>query len=125
MATAAVGTQTDETPADQETISKLFKKCFNCLCYGWKQVEDPDRLKNCMKCKVAFYCSKECQQEHWVKLHKKHCTWLTMAVPESLNFHNSSECWSCLGVEKKVRIQIQLLLIVHGETQCVIVSNSF
>ena len=36
------------------------------------------KLKKCAKCRVAQYCSKECQTKHW-KLHKKHCQTLTAA----------------------------------------------
>ena len=32
------------------------------------------RHKPCSRCKVAFYCGKECQSRHW-KEHKLRCTW--------------------------------------------------
>ena len=31
------------------------------------------RLKQCVKCKVATYCSKECQTKDWKVKHRRHC----------------------------------------------------
>ena len=47
-------------------------KCANCLVYDWKQA-DPGSLQKCGRCRVVQYCSKSCQEEHWVKVHKSHC----------------------------------------------------
>ena len=41
------------------------KHCNNCGKDG--------SLQNCTKCKVAMYCSKECQVKDWEKKHKTHC----------------------------------------------------
>ena len=30
-------------------------------------------MKRCVKCKTAYYCSKQCQAEDWGKRHKNHC----------------------------------------------------
>jgi len=38
-------------------------KCANC---------QKEALRRCSKCKQEFYCSRECQVEHW-KSHKKAC----------------------------------------------------
>ncbi|KAF8878364.1 hypothetical protein CPB84DRAFT_1688354, partial [Gymnopilus junonius] len=42
----------------------------NCMTCGKDAQSD---LKVCSGCKVAKYCSKQCQKEDW-KNHKKECT---------------------------------------------------
>ena len=69
--------------------------CFNCLNYEWKQAEN---RKACAKCKLAYYCSKECQKEHWVKLHRKQCS--KLANPSSAVLHSPADCWSCRAVDR-------------------------
>ena len=32
------------------------------------QVEDKSTLLACPNCSLLHYCSKECQEEHWVKV---------------------------------------------------------
>ena len=56
-----------------------LKQCANCLVYGWTQPEDLDTLQQCSRCKVLLYCDKECQKEHWMRVHKQHCKKLTEA----------------------------------------------
>jgi len=34
---------------------------------------DRASLQKCGRCRVVQYCSKSCQEEHWVKVHKSHC----------------------------------------------------
>ena len=52
-------------------ITKM-KFCPNCEVFGWVQLE-PEKLKQCSKCKVVQYCSKSCQREHWRLVHKHQC----------------------------------------------------
>lgn len=49
-----------------ESTKLIFHRCFNCD-------EDFSKMKMCSKCKVAFYCSRKCQKEDWVKGHKEKC----------------------------------------------------
>jgi ankyrin repeat protein len=35
--------------------------------------EVPEKRKKCGKCKIAIYCSKECQSQHWTN-HKLECS---------------------------------------------------
>ena len=44
--------------------------------YNWKQKEGKITLR-CTGCKIFFYCSKECQEEHWKKTHRLHCKHLS------------------------------------------------
>ena len=56
--------------------SLMRNNCANCEVYQWKQQEDKITLR-CGGCKIFFYCSKECQEEHWKKTHRQHCTHLS------------------------------------------------
>ena len=55
------------------------QKCANCSLFGYPQ-PDCTTLQRCGKCKVLQYCGKDCQGEHWVLVHKKHCKMLAVAV---------------------------------------------
>ena len=47
----------------QDLVSKWSVRCWSC------SLEGPD-LKQCVECKVAQYCSKECQRTDWKNCHK-------------------------------------------------------
>jgi len=79
---------------------KMRKICWNCPSYGWfdpmieMKTEKP--LSACKNCKLAMYCSKECQKEHWKKVHKKHCKYLSGKEPSPILSHGSGEeCHKC------------------------------
>ena len=58
------------------------KRCVNCFVFSWPQLEErgggqvqgsqPDagaeKMKMCGKCKFVYYCSRQCQEEHWEKV---------------------------------------------------------
>ena len=44
------------------------KVCMNANCMATGV-----GFKACCKCKLAYYCSKECQTDHWKAVHKKEC----------------------------------------------------
>ena len=56
--------------------------CANCALYNWKQKEGKITLR-CSGCKIFFYCSKDCQEEHWKKTHRQHCKHLTKLKVEA------------------------------------------
>jgi len=79
---------------------KMTKICWNCPTYGWfdpmieSRSERP--LSACKSCKLAMYCSKECQKEHWKKVHKKHCKYLSGAEPSPILAHGApADCKKC------------------------------
>ena len=61
--------------------------CTNCEVYNWRQKEGKITLR-CGGCKIFFYCSKECQEEHWKKTHRQHCKHLSKLKAGE---HNSKE----------------------------------
>ena len=84
--------------------------CMNCAVYSWQQVKDPspggpfytretssEPLQRCTKCKMAFYCDKDCQKEHWVKVHKDRCKYARGEKDQKagVHRHEASECRAC------------------------------
>ena len=65
--------------------------------FGWLQLEDLDSLLCCPHCNLLHYCSPECQEEHWVKVHKRHCSSLASSVVPGYR-HKEEECFQCLTV---------------------------
>ena len=68
----------NETSTDSEADSDdpdldLFctERCFNLRCMK-PGIKVKDGLKKCTRCKVAQYCSRMCQTEHW-PMHKTGC----------------------------------------------------
>jgi uncharacterized protein len=48
-------------------LPRIKAKCFGCR--SAKDIQ----MKQCVGCKSAFYCSKQCQKVAWMKDHKKKC----------------------------------------------------
>ena len=71
------------------------KVCINCIFYGWEQPDDRTTIQQFAKCKVVMYCSKQCQQEPWMNVHKQHCKYLskTKIMPKSV--HDKVTCPDC------------------------------
>jgi len=44
--------------------------CFNLSCLAAES--DSIKLKKCLRCNIAMYCSRNCQAEHW-KIHRTAC----------------------------------------------------
>ena len=45
--------------------------CANCSAFDWPQAATG--LRRCARCRVLWYCGRPCQEEHWDKVHKRHC----------------------------------------------------
>ena len=56
-------------------MSSGLQKCRCCQQEG--------QLRNCSKCKLVDYCSKECQTEHWQEGHKVLCAKVPKAVAKA------------------------------------------
>ena len=53
-----------ETPETKATIQKISRICATC--------HKPDAKNRCGTCKAVYYCSRNCQKNHWLK-HKELC----------------------------------------------------
>eukprot|EP00092_Neocalanus_flemingeri_P035530 GFUD01038674.1.p1 GENE.GFUD01038674.1~~GFUD01038674.1.p1 ORF type:complete len:406 (-),score=128.53 GFUD01038674.1:125-1342(-) len=84
-----------EGPGKVSYVASGDKFCANCVNYGWKQPADKNILKRCSKCKFLYYCSKECQVEHWVKVHKQHCKYLAELKVMAQSRHDPLSCPGC------------------------------
>lgn len=58
----------DGSTDESLTQQKISYRCSNCD----RRTEDLGDLKRCSRCKIAYYCSAECQREAW-SWHKKNC----------------------------------------------------
>jgi len=79
---------------------RMTEICWNCPTYGWFdpmiETKSERPLSSCKNCKLAMYCSKECQKEHWKKVHKKHCKYLSGADPSPILAHGApADCKKC------------------------------
>ena len=67
--------------------------CANCKLYNWDQ--DKEAVKRCRRCRVVAYCGMECQQEHWTKVHQKHCRYVGGTKRAQHSEHNKDTCNTC------------------------------
>ena len=51
-------------------VSHLRSFCSGCLKVS---SSFPCKLRGCTRCLAAYYCSKECQKDHWARVHKFMC----------------------------------------------------
>ena len=67
-----------EEMEDPEPPMRKSHRCFECLKYEMEpgrdqpSADDVKELKTCACCKIARFCSKECQSKAW-KRHKRTC----------------------------------------------------
>ena len=87
-------------PTSSAHPCEVSRACANCENYDWSQPADLSKLLTCSKCKFISYCSKECQLEHWVKVHKQHCKYLAdqKVMPQSR--HDPANCPMCVQQAK-------------------------
>ncbi|KAF2852444.1 hypothetical protein T440DRAFT_477389 [Plenodomus tracheiphilus IPT5] len=65
-----------QPPKHTSCIEDLTAKKGSCFECGAKQAKDGEALLKCAKCKVAQYCSADCQRKEW-KAHKLVCQQLS------------------------------------------------
>ena len=54
-------------------------------------------MKKCTVCQKIYYCSKECQEEHWRKIHKRQCKFFSGEKGlEGTVVHNKETCSDCI-----------------------------
>merc|ERR1711862_822542 len=78
-----------------KTHSKM-DVCDNCKAYSWhkSKVAIKRNMFTCKACKLIYYCSRECQAEHWKKVHRKHCKYMAKQKSGSVKRH-SDNCSKC------------------------------
>ena len=105
--------------APEGTYTAYMPTCLNCAVYSWPQVkvpapfatsyireDSPSPLLRCGRCKMAHYCSKDCQLEHWVKVHKAKCLYIGPYIQGERDrklvnsFHQKLSCPACLEAEE-------------------------
>ncbi len=66
---------TTDSESDSDDPGLMFGKpkerCFNFRCTTTEK-KAPDGLKKCTRCRIAQYCCRRCQAEHW-HIHKTAC----------------------------------------------------
>ena len=73
--------------------------CSNCVLFNWKQPENPKTVRRCTRCHVVAYCGKECQEEHWHKVHRKQCKYLGGLKKAKDSEHKKETCKTCIESE--------------------------
>ena len=71
------------------------KECDNCNTFAWKQPVDKSIIKRCRRCELFWYCSDQCQKEHWHNAHKHHCKYLAEKKVLANAKHNDNTCLVC------------------------------
>ena len=71
--------------------------CANCSLFHWKQLENQEPLPQCKRCHVITYCGRECQEEHWHKVHRKHCKYLGGIKKAKHSEHQKDTCYTCIA----------------------------
>jgi len=65
-------------------------------CFNTCRIIHSQSLSKCAGCRIAVYCSKLCQKEHWHSAHKQHCNFLNGNRKLSNDsFHDDSNCREC------------------------------
>ena len=72
------------------------QRCVNCDNYNWSQPPRKSTLKRCANCQLLCYCSQECQVEHWKKVHKRHCKYLSGKKNQINVKHEPRKCQYCI-----------------------------
>ena len=71
--------------------------CANCKLFEWKQPENLKIVRKCTRCQEVAYCSKECQEEHWHKVHRNHCKYLGGVKKADHSEHRKDTCKTCIA----------------------------
>ena len=66
---------------EMANITPDYTMCSNCRLHGLIQGK---KFRFCKQCNDAFYCSKECQREHW-PVHKESCQKQQKGFPPCIN----------------------------------------
>ena len=84
---------------ETKPVKPFLENCANCMLFTWKQPESQHQqpLQMCTRCRVPNYCGKECQEEHWNKVHKNHCKYLAGIKTATHSEHKKDTCPTCIA----------------------------
>ena len=63
----------DESNSNRNKNKEQDKGRFSRMCKNCQQVFEAKDLKRCSQCRMAYYCSQDCQKKDWKLGHKKDC----------------------------------------------------
>jgi len=94
--------------------------CHNCQrksrhVIGEKTEEMKD-FQRCSGCHLLTYCDKQCQAEHWEKVHKSHCRFLSGRKQVKNSRHREETCAMC--IDEKQTCDNDLVNIKSPKTDC-------
>jgi len=95
-------------------------ECHNCLMkvssHVKKKPTDVKDFKRCGSCHLLNYCDTDCQRDHWIKVHKHHCRFLSGKVQVKNNEHDAATCALC--IEERESSSTQLRSANSPKTSC-------
>jgi len=79
-------------------------ECHNCTMKHrdgiTEESEQKKEFKRCAGCHLLTYCDKDCQLEHWQKVHKHHCKYLSGRKQVANSQHKKDSCPLCIAEKK-------------------------
>lgn len=88
------------------------QRCINCERKGHD--ERPTRYgnpskeyKRCSECRLMTYCDKDCQLDHWLRIHKHHCRFLSGKKHLNNSRHNPLTCALCIEDRKSTTEEVE------------------
>jgi len=74
-------------------------ECHNCKRKGRAGITEKTNgekvFLRCSQCHLLTYCDKDCQREHWEKVHKRHCKFLAGRKQLENSRHRKDSCELC------------------------------
>ena len=111
--------QVKKKPAGKKD-NKPCGSCHLTTCdLDCDQVKEPvaqKDYKRCGRCHLLTYCDADCQREHWTKVHKHHCRFLSGKVQVKNSKHDPTSCILC--IEERDSSLVQLRSVNSPKTTC-------
>jgi len=107
------------------------QECANCdrkYRYGLISKAESKELQRCAGCHLLAYCDKDCQREHWIKVHKDHCKYLSGKKIMENSLHVADSCSSCIEARKTRRSELfscdSPKAVCHSETAILVMKQT-
>merc|ERR1719186_245685 len=82
--------------------------CHNCerkVTKVFTATDPKENSKRCSNCHLMTYCDRDCQREHWNKIHKDHCRFLSGKIVKN-SVHNPDACGQCIEAKQSSGAEI-------------------